>query len=148
MLWSRTATICLVKPFAFFSLSPLLVYVRFQTTSSFVYKKTNPSMSMTNSSLTSSTTTTTTTFARNSTYPTSIHSKDQSANLNGRRCFSSIILPSLDEFELKKKSINCQTLERDMQVNDTVNISWFERCKQRFTNIFKQISKPTSNEGK
>lgn len=93
----------------------------------------------------------TTTFARNSSCPTSIHSNQQPPSFNGRRCFSSATLPAStlsDEFNSKTKSVNCQTLERDMQLNDNVNISWFDRCKQRVTNIFKQISKPTSREGK
>lgn len=109
--------------------------------------KMNPPMSMTNNSLI---TTTTTTFARNSSCPTSIHSNQQSTGFNGRRCFSSATLPPVtsDEFDLKNKSVNCQTLGRDMQLNDNANISWFDRCKQRVTNIFKQISKPTSREGK
>jgi hypothetical protein len=50
--------------------------------------------------------------------------------------------------DLKINSVNSQTLDRHIQLNLNENRSWLERCKQRVTNIFKQISKPTMKQGK
>jgi len=101
-------------------------------------------MSITNNSLI-------TTFGRNSSYPTSIHSKNQSNGVfNGKRCSSTTILPSSSSIDSYSKinSVNSQTLDRHIQLNSTSNSSWLERCKQRVTNILKQISKPTIKQGK
>jgi hypothetical protein len=106
-------------------------------------------MSTTNNSQTT-TTTTTTTFGRHSSYPTSINSNNQSSGIfNGKRCSSTTILPSsIDSTYSKINSINSQTLDRQIELNLTGNSSWIERCKQRVTNILKQISKPTIKQGK
>jgi hypothetical protein len=105
-------------------------------------------MSITNNSQAA---TTTTTFGRNSSYPTSINSNNQSSGLfNGKRCLSITILPSsIDSSSYSKiNSINSQTLDRQIELNLTGNSSWIERYKQRVTNIFKRISKPTMKQGK
>jgi len=94
------------------------------------------------------TTTTTTTFERHFSYPTSINSNKESGVFNGRRCSSTTILPSSINQGLKMNSVNSQTLDRHIQLNLNENRSWLERCKQRVTNIFKQISKPTMKQGK
>ncbi|CAF1645107.1 unnamed protein product, partial [Adineta ricciae] len=90
-------------------------------------------------------TTTTTTFGRNSSYPTcetlSFHSHNQSGVYNGRRCSSTTILPSANEQSLKGNPVNYRTLDRQTHLNLTENLSWLERCKQRLTNLLKQISK-------
>jgi hypothetical protein len=105
-------------------------------------------MSFINNSL-AATTTTTTTFERHSSYPTSINSNPQSGVFNGRRCSSTTILPSFIDQDFKIKSVNnYRTLDRQIELNLTDNSSWVERCKQRITNILKQISKPTTKQGK
>src|SRR5690349_7626507 len=98
-------------------------------------------MALTNNSLTI-------TFGRNSSYPTSINSNNQSGVFNGRRCSSTTILPSSIDQDSKINSINSQTLDRHIELNLTNNISWIERCKQRVTNILKQFSKPTTKQSK
>jgi uncharacterized membrane protein len=101
-------------------------------------------MPATNSSLT-------TTFGRNSSYPTreslTISFNNQSGVFNGRRCSSTTAIPpsSIDQYT----KINSQTLDRQIELNlNDHSSSWIERCKQRVTNIFKQISKPTTKTGK
>ncbi len=98
-------------------------------------------MSITNNSLT-------TTFERHFSYPTSINSNTEAGAFNGRRCSSTTILSSSMDQDLKINSVNSQTLDRHIQLNLNENRSWLERCKQRVTNIFKQISKPTMKQGK
>jgi hypothetical protein len=92
----------------------------------------------------------TTTFGRNSSYPTceslSSNSNHQLGVFNGRRCSSTTILPSSIDQYSKPMSVNYQTLDRQIHVNE--NLSWIERCKQRVTNFFKQISKSTTKQGK
>ena len=101
-------------------------------------------MSVTNSSLT-------TTFGRNSSYPTheslAVSLNNQSGVFNGRRCSSTTAIPPppIDQYS----KVNSQTLDRHIELNLNNNSStWIERCKQRVTDIFKQISKPTTKQGK
>jgi len=92
----------------------------------------------------------TTTFGRNSSYPKceslSRTSNNQFGVFNGRRCSSTIILPSSIDQYPKGTSVNYQTLDRQIHLHE--NLSWIERCKQRVTNFFKQISKSTTKQGK
>lgn len=95
-------------------------------------------------SITNNSSITTSTFGRNSSYPTSIYLNNQSNGIfSERRCLSTMIHPSSDDSYSKPKLVNSQTLDRQIDLNITENVSWIERCKQRITNILKQISKPT-----
>jgi len=98
-------------------------------------------MAIANSSLT-------TTFGRNSSYPTSIHSNNQSDVFNRRRFSSTTILPSSIDLYSKNNSLNYQTLDQQIELNLNNSSSWIERCKQRLTNILKKISKPITKQGK
>jgi hypothetical protein len=90
------------------------------------------------------------TFGRNSSYPTceslSNTSNNQFGVFNGRRCSSTTMLPSSIDQYPKATSVNYQTLDRQSHLHE--NLSWIERCKQRVTNFFKQISKSTTKQGK
>ena len=103
-------------------------------------KVSNYVMSITNNSFT-----TTTTFERHFSFPASINSNRETGIFTGRRCSSTTVLPTTLDQDLK---IPSHTLDRHIQLNLNENRSWLERCKQRVTKIFKQISKPTIKQGK